>query len=97
MPDVTDRVALARDDVAKLWLTFDGLQAGATAQVQVGDSQWQGVDFSEDRPFVLVQGPDAEDPEALVIPDSGPIRVRFVSLPEHRTVSAGYLTLVTRG
>lgn len=91
---VNHRVDLARNDVAYLWLDFTGLPTGATAQVQVGDSLWSPVDFSTDRPRVLVQGPDAPGTDGLVIPASGPIRIRFVSLPERRTVPAGYLTLV---
>lgn len=92
-----NRVQLVRSDVAYLYLTFANLPLGATAQVQVDESAWADVDLSQlpsGRPRLLLRGPDAPNGSGLTVSSSGPIRVRFTSSPESRTVSAGYLTLV---
>lgn len=91
---MTKKVTLARGDSAYLYFTFTGLPDGAAAQIQVGTSLWGSVDFSTGRARVLVQGPDAPAGSGLVVPASGPIRVQFISAPETRTISGGYLALV---
>lgn len=90
----TDRVTLARGDTAYLYFDFAGLPDGATAQAQVGDSEWGTVDFSTGEPRMLVRGPDAANSSSLLVSASGTIRVRLTSVPEMRTISGGYLTLV---
>lgn len=86
---------LSRGDHEFAHFTFANLEPDTATSAQFGSGDWHALAGTGLTRTILIAGPDDLAPgDAVVVPSSCEVRVRFDDNPEQFTRAAGRITLI---